>query len=231
MWQSHSLIEACVCVFVNVFVNVEQSVGVYKKWTHYCMYGKQTVQTQLDRISRNKIGYQWVASMRSLLTITGPCVWIIMTLSSWCRHDPSGLIQFRAKWIDVWDQCGSNPDQVRTGLYRPSAIGVAVMWAGFLSDVLVYITHVQMAIMHLLAVEIAIISSTKTGGSHSHKRWTFRLTIRVTIGDRPNLASDRVTTLKKWSWPRDLLRTIYRVSRWLTSLRDLWPSVNVFVSA
>ena len=49
--------------------------------------------------------------------------------------------------------------------YRPSAIGVAVTWAGFLSDMLVCITHVEDG---YYAVKVALTSSTKATVNEFH---------------------------------------------------------------
>ena len=107
-WQSHSLIEAHVC---RRYPTV---IGVYKKRTHSCMYGEQTVSKA-----------SWMGSPEARLCTSK---WQVCYDHNWAlctnrhkfkfivRPDRSGLIQFRTKVIEVWDRCGSNPDQVQTGL-------------------------------------------------------------------------------------------------------------------
>ena len=85
MWQSHPLIEAHVCRSWRAVV------GLYKKQTRCCMWGADSVQSKLDRISRNKTVYLQVAGM-----LSSDHNWALCTNC----HEFKFVVRIRLKWID-----------------------------------------------------------------------------------------------------------------------------------
>ena len=80
-------------------------------------WGTDSVQSQLDGISRNKTVYQQVASMLSHDHNWALCMYELSRVKFLVF-----LVQTPvSKWIEVWDRCRSNPDQVRTGLYSDTS--------------------------------------------------------------------------------------------------------------
>ena len=123
---------------------------------------------------------------------------IVRTQSKWI--DPV-LIQFRTKWIEVWDRCGLNPDQVRTGLMwrcsksqcrslASSFIRFIFLWSGGVSPsfssnrmicISIQVRHSRTVPRRLLALPII---SAMVWFVQSYNQWERSLRIAIQFGSK-----------------------------------------------